>query len=96
MTCWSTFDLTGIVSSLIAMDQHALSLLACPEVWEFPNAKRIQESGKQGGKFEAVASRLLYYLILESQKFGGEVLTQFWNQLGECEGNLKENSASRF
>lgn len=72
------------------MDEHALALLACPEIWNFPNVKRIQESGK----FEAITSKLLYYLIFESQKLGGEVLTQFWNQLGECDGNLKENSAS--
>jgi uncharacterized membrane protein len=78
------------------MDQHALSLLASPELWNFPNVKRIQESGKQGGKFEAATSKLLYYLILESQKFGGEVLQQFWNQLGECDENLKENSESNF
>jgi len=80
------------------MDQHALSLLARPEVWKFPNVKRIQESGKQSGKFEAVTSKLLYYLISESesQKFGGEVLTEFWNQLGECDGNLKENSVPKF
>jgi len=78
------------------MDKHALSLLARPEVWKFPNVKRTQESGKQSGKFEAVTSKLLYYLISESQKFGGEVLTEFWNQLGECDGNLKENSASKF
>ena len=58
--------------------------------------KRIQESGKQSGKFEAVTSKLLYYLILESQKFSGEVLKQFWNQLRECDGNLKENSESNF
>ena len=77
-----TVNLTGIVNSLTAMDQHALSLLACPELWNFPNVKRIQESEKQSGKFVAVTSKLLYYLISESQKFG-EVLTQFWNQLGE-------------
>ena len=77
------------------MDQHALSLLESPELWDFPNVKRIQESGKQSGKFKAVTSKLLYYLISESEKFGGEVLTQFWNQLGECDGNLKENSASK-
>jgi hypothetical protein len=78
------------------MDQHALALLAWGQLWRFPNVKWIQESGKQSGKFEAVTSKLLYYLILESQKFGGEVLKQFWNQLGECDGNLKENSEPKF
>jgi uncharacterized membrane protein len=78
------------------MDEHALALLAWGELWKFPNVKRIQESEKQSGKFEAVMSKLLYYLILESQKFGGEVLDQFWNQLGECDENLKENSESNF
>src|SRR6266498_2364874 len=43
------------------MDQHALALLAWTELWGFPNMKRIQESGKQSGKFEAVISKLLYY-----------------------------------
>jgi len=78
------------------MDQHALALLAWTELWGFPNMKQIQESGKQSGKFKAVTSKLLYYLILESQKFSGEVLKQFWNQLGECDGNLKKNSESNF
>jgi len=95
-----TFDLattrTGAVNLtvlLTAMAEHALALLAWTEVWGFPNVKRIQESGKQ---FKAVTATLLYYLILESQKFGGEVLNQFWYQLGECDENLKQNSESNF
>ena len=57
--------------------------------------KQIQESGRQSGKFEAGTSKLLCFLILESQKFGGEVLSQFWKQLGECDEKLKENSESK-
>jgi len=75
------------------MAEHALALLAWTEVWGFPSVKRIQESGKQ---FKAVTATLLYYLILESQKFGGEVLNQFWYQLGECDEDLKQNSESNF
>jgi hypothetical protein len=79
------------------MEKHALAILALTDSWNFPNTKRIQESGKQGGKFESIMSKLLYYLILESEKFGGgEVVNQFWKQLGECHEKLRENSESRF
>ena len=77
------------------MEQHALALLAWTEVWGFLNVKRIQESGKQS-EFEVVTAKLLYYLILESQNFGGEVLNQFWCQLGKCDEILKQNSESNF
>jgi hypothetical protein len=80
----------------IAMDQHALAILSIEEIWNWPNTKRIQGSGSQGGKFERITSKFLYYLILESQTFGGGVLNQFWNQLGACHEKLKENSESKF
>jgi hypothetical protein len=78
------------------MDQHALAILAIADSWNLPNTKRIQGPGSQGGKFERITSKFLYYLILESQRFGGGVLNQFWNQLGACHEKLKENSESKF
>jgi hypothetical protein len=78
------------------MEQHSLAILALTDSWNFPNTKQNQESGKQGGKLESVTSKLLYNLILESEKLGGEVLNQFWKQLGACDEKLRENSESKF
>ncbi|KAI0005925.1 hypothetical protein BJV74DRAFT_792373 [Russula compacta] len=59
------------------MDQHALAILGKEKLRKWPITRRIQESGLQ---------------VLESQKFGGGVLNQFWDQLGSCRPNLKENT----
>jgi hypothetical protein len=60
---------------------HALAIL---EVLDQTIVQRFQESGNIGGKFKAICTSLLYWLIVESQKLGGTVLDQFWLQLGEC------------
>ena len=78
------------------MDQHALAVLEQSDLWDWPITKRIKESGEQGGKFRAITPRLLYLLIIESQKFsGGKMLDQFWNQLGACDEQLRVNSQSK-
>ena len=77
------------------MEQHALAILEQKNLLGWPDTKRILESGKQGGKFQAVTLKLLYFLIVESQRFGGQVLDQFWKQLGACDEKLKENSLSK-
>jgi len=74
------------------MQAHALQILNAAESWEWPITLRIQKSGEQGGKYKAMATRLLSYLITESQTLGGSVLTQFWVQLGNCHPKLRENS----
>ncbi len=81
------------------MEQHPLAIPSRDSFWNWSNTKRIQliiqESGQQGGKWESVTHKLLYYLILESQTFGGEVLEMFWTRLGNCNRKLEENSKSR-
>ena len=74
------------------MEKHALAILNDSDSWNWSNTKRIQESAIQGGKFESVTPKLLYYLIVESQMLGGEVLDQFWYQLGTCDKTLEKNS----
>jgi hypothetical protein len=69
-------------------EKHALAIL---NDWSW-STQRIQNSDIHGGKFEGVAPKLLYHLIVESQMLGGEVLNQFWSQLGTCDKTLKENS----
>ncbi|KAH9979799.1 hypothetical protein BJV74DRAFT_887877 [Russula compacta] len=73
------------------MDQHALAVLEQENLLNWPTTRRIPESGKQGGILASITPKLLYYLILESQRLGGGVLDQFWNQLGSCNPKLKEN-----
>ncbi|KAH9979819.1 hypothetical protein BJV74DRAFT_887892 [Russula compacta] len=80
------------------MDQHALAVLEQEgqqedqeKLLNWSTTRRIPESGKQGGILASITPKLLYYLILESQKFGGGVLDQFWDQLGSCNSKLKEN-----
>ncbi|KAF8133266.1 hypothetical protein EV363DRAFT_1397502 [Boletus edulis] len=70
------------------MEQHALGILQNEDLLGW------NETGKQGGTFRAITPKLLYYLIEESQKFGGDVLDQFWEQLGACDDKLKENIES--
>ncbi|KAF8432753.1 hypothetical protein L210DRAFT_2767593 [Boletus edulis BED1] len=73
------------------MERHALAILEQNDLCNWRDTKQIQASGKQGGTFRAITPKLLYYLIEESQKFGGDVLDQFWEQLGACDDKLKEN-----
>jgi len=73
------------------MDKHALAVLAAAESWEWRITKHIQQSGKPGGKYEAVTARLLSCFITQSQTLGGTLLNQFWHQLGECHSKLEEN-----
>jgi hypothetical protein len=76
------------------MEQHALAILDRNDLWNWPNTKRVQESGRRSCRFVAIAPKLLYYLILESQKLGGTVMKQFWFQLGACDEQLRENGRS--
>ena len=71
------------------MEKHAMAILNDPDSWSWPN-KKIDNI--PSGKFENVAPVLLCRLIVESQKLGGEVLNQFWYQLGTCDETLKQNS----
>jgi hypothetical protein len=73
------------------MNNHALSLLADAESWEWPVARRILKTEKQGGHSLAILLKLLYWLVKESQRFGGTILDQFWEQMRECHPKLKEN-----
>jgi hypothetical protein len=77
------------------MEQHALAVLEQSDLWNWPNTRQIQESGGKGCKFKAITRKLLYFLIVESQRFGGKVLDQFWEQLGACDEKLHENSQSK-
>ena len=49
------------------MEQHALAFLEQKDLW---NWLRIQASGKQGDnlKVQVVTPKLLYFLIVESQR----------------------------
>ena len=73
------------------MDQYALAILKDAETWVWPITRCIQESGKQGGKYEALTPKLLYHLIVESQTLGGTVVDQFWSQVEQCHPVLKRN-----
>ena len=53
------------------MENHALSVLADAESWNRLVARRVQKTGRKGGKYEAYTPKLLYWLIKESQRFGG-------------------------
>jgi hypothetical protein len=76
------------------MEQHALAILEENDLcWR--DTKRIQASGKQSDRFQVPTPKFLYCLIVESQRFGGEVLDHFWKQLGTCDETLKENSQSK-
>ena len=77
------------------MEQHALTILEQNDLWSWRDTKQIQVLGKQGDKFRVATPKLLYSLIVESQRFGGQVLDHFWKQLGACNENLKENSLSK-
>jgi len=74
------------------MEQHALTILELKDLWNWRDTKRIRVSGD---KFQIATPKLLYFLIVESQRFGGEVLDHFWKQLGTCDEKLKGNSLSR-
>jgi hypothetical protein len=73
------------------MDSHALSILA-EESWGWPVRRRILKTEKQG---KTITPKLLSWLINESQRFGGTILDQFWEQVRECHPKLKENGVSR-
>ena len=73
------------------MDKHALAILSRDNFWNWSNTERIQESGS---KLESITHTFLYYLILESQTFGGDVLDLFWTQLANCNRGFRENSES--
>ena len=79
-------------SSTVAMEQHALAILELNDLWNWHDTK---SSGKQGDKFQVAAPKLLYFLIVESQRLGGEVLDHFWKQLATCHEKLNENSQSK-
>jgi hypothetical protein len=76
------------------MEQHALAILGQQDWWDWPSTKRTIETGKSN--WEIDTTKLLYHLIVESQKFGGKILNLFWEQLGNCDERLKENSQSKF
>ncbi|KAF8133262.1 hypothetical protein EV363DRAFT_1162606 [Boletus edulis] len=76
------------------MERHTLAILEQNDLCNWRDTKQIQASGKQGGTFRAITPKLLYYLVEESQKFGGDVLDQFWEQLGACGDKLKANIES--
>ena len=82
-------------SSTVTMEQHALAVLEQSDLWNWPKSRQIQESGEKGGKFKVITHKLLYFLIVESQRFGGKALDQFWQQLGACDEKLHENSQSK-
>jgi hypothetical protein len=78
------------------MDKHALAILSQDNFWSWSNTKRIQGSGKQSGNLlEGITHKFLYYLILESQTFGGNVLDLFWTQLANCNRRFRDNSESK-
>jgi hypothetical protein len=77
------------------MEDHALSVLVDAESWNWPPARRIMESGTKSGHYMAITPKLLSWLIKESQRFGGTILDQFWEQVKECHPKLKENGVSR-
>jgi hypothetical protein len=77
------------------MDNHALSVLADAESWEWSVAQRILKTEKQDGHYEAITLKLLSWLIKESQCFGGTILDRFWERVIECHPKLKENGVSR-
>ncbi|KAH0835047.1 hypothetical protein J3R83DRAFT_10784 [Lanmaoa asiatica] len=76
------------------MEQHALAILEQNDLWNWHDMKQIQTSGKQGDKVRVATPKLLHFLIVESQRLGGEVLDRFWKQLGTCDEKLKENVES--
>lgn len=82
------------MSSRKTMEKHALAILEQEYLWYFEDSRRIQQSGEQGGQFHAVAYKLLYHLIDESEKLGGKVLEMLWYELGTCNEKLSENSQS--
>ncbi|KAF8548107.1 hypothetical protein OG21DRAFT_1607096 [Imleria badia] len=65
-------------------------------LWNWSDTQQIQALGNQIGKFQVPTAKLLYFLIVESQRFGGEVLDYFWKQLETCDENLKKNSSLSF
>ena len=75
--------------------EHALAVLEQSDLWDWPITRRLKELGEQSGKSTAATPKLLYILIMESQKFGGEVLDQFWTQLGACDEKLRNNGQSK-
>ena len=77
------------------MENHALLVLADAESWNWPVAPRIQQTRKQGAKYEANTPKLLYWLIKESQRFGVTNSEQFWDQVRLCHPRLKGNGAFR-
>jgi hypothetical protein len=77
------------------MEQHALEILKRDNLWNWHDTARIETSGIPGGKYEIPNAKLLYFLIVESQQLGGDVLDHFWKQLGTCDEKLKENSQSK-
>ncbi|KAF8120553.1 hypothetical protein EV363DRAFT_1474419 [Boletus edulis] len=76
------------------MEQHTLAILKQNDLCNWLDTKQIQALGKQGGKFQVVTPKLMYFLIEESQGFSGEVLDHFWKQLRTCDEKLKENIES--
>ncbi|KAF8549517.1 hypothetical protein OG21DRAFT_1525742 [Imleria badia] len=79
------------MTHLVTIEQHALAILQQNDLWNWSDTKRIQASGNQTSKFQVPTAKLLYFLIVESQIFGGEVLDHFWKKLETCEETLKEN-----
>jgi len=76
------------------MEAFALEVLDDAKSWNWRSLRRLQQSGNQTGKFEAVSADFLYWLIKESQSLRGTVLCQFWETVGNCDNRLKDNRAS--
>lgn len=76
-------------------EMHALAVLEAAG-WNWPDASRIQASGKFSGKFKAITPIFLSTLIVGSQDLGGTLLDQFWDVIRMCHIKLVENGRSRF
>ncbi|KAF8133265.1 hypothetical protein EV363DRAFT_1295460 [Boletus edulis] len=76
------------------MERHALAILEQNNLWNWRDTKQNQALGNQGAKFQVATPKLLYFLIVESQRLGGELLDHFWRQLGTCDEKLKGNIES--
>ena len=61
------------------MDKQALVVLKATEFWK---RRRIHLGASDKYKFKLTITLLLSYLIEESQRFGGTVLDQFWDEVG--------------
>ena len=88
----------GLLNKPIDGQPRAVSFSRCGVVG-VAGRTALPENGdaseKQGGHYEAIILKLLSWLIKESQRFGGTILDQFWEQVKEYHLKLKENGESR-